>query len=75
MHEPAQVRFTIYMNYSWVTPESRVWNWLNLSTVLNTPEKALSSEYALIYMNVSTCARILNLPESAEIYPNMGKHA
>ena len=33
------------------------------------------SEYVLIYMNISNCARILNMPESAEIYPNVGKYA
>ena len=30
----------------------------------------MSSEYALIYMNMSNCAKILNIPESAKIYPN-----
>ena len=34
----------------------------------------MGSEYALIYMNMSNCARILKMPESAEIYPNMGKY-
>ena len=33
------------------------------------------SEYALIYMNMSNCARTLNMPESAKIYPNVGKYA
>ena len=33
----------------------------------------MGSEYALIYMNMSKCARILNMPESAEIYLNVGK--
>ena len=32
----------------------------------------MGSEYAVIYLNMSNCARILNIPESAEIYPNMG---
>ena len=32
------------------------------------------SEYALIYMNMSNFARILNIPESTKIYPNVGKH-
>ena len=35
----------------------------------------MGSEYPLIYMNMSNCARILNMPESAEIYRNMGKYA
>ena len=35
----------------------------------------MGSEYALIYMNMSNCARILNMPESAKIYPNVGKYA
>ena len=43
--------------------------------VLNMPELAMGSEYALIYMNISNSARILNMLESAEIYPNMGKYA
>ena len=43
--------------------------------VLNIPEKATGSEYALININMSNCARILNMPESAEIYPNVGKYA
>ena len=29
------------------------------------PEYAMDSEYALIYINMSNCARILNMPESA----------
>ena len=28
----------------------------------------MSFEYALIYMNISNCVRILNIPESAKIY-------
>ena len=32
----------------------------------------MGSEYALKYMNMSNYARILNLPESAEIYLNVG---
>ena len=32
----------------------------------------MGSEYALKYMNISNYARILNLPESAEIYLNVG---
>ena len=43
--------------------------------VLNMPEETMGSEYVLIYMNMSNCARILNMPESAEIYPNVGKYA
>ena len=35
----------------------------------------MGSEYNLIYMNMSNCARILNMPESTEIYPNVGKYA
>ena len=35
----------------------------------------MGSEYALIYMNMSNCARILNMPESAKLYPNMDKYA
>ena len=35
----------------------------------------MDSKYALIYMNMSSCARILNMPESAEIYSNMDKYA
>ena len=31
------------------------------------------SEYALIYMNLSECARILILPEFVNMYLNMGK--
>ena len=31
-------------------------------------------EYALTYMNMSTCARVLNMSKSAEIYPNVGKY-
>ena len=48
---------------------------LILSMFLNMPEETMGSEYALIYMNMSNCARILNMPESAEIYPNVGKYA
>ena len=43
--------------------------------VLNMPEETMGSEYVFIYMNMSNCARILNMPESAEIYPNVGKYA
>ena len=32
------------------------------------------SEYALIYMNISNYAKILNIPESVELYSNMGKY-
>ena len=35
----------------------------------------MSSEYSLIYMNMSNCARIINMPESAKIYPTVGKYA
>ena len=34
----------------------------------------MGSEYALIYMKVSKCARNLNISESSEIYPNMVKY-
>ena len=34
----------------------------------------MGSEYALIYMNMSNCAKILNMIESAEIYVNVGKY-
>ena len=44
---------------------SSTWNWINTPT---------GSEYALMYMSMSNCARILNLPESAKIYPNVGKY-
>ena len=33
----------------------------------------MGSEYSLIYMNMSNCAWILDMPESAKIYLNMGK--
>ena len=46
-----------------------------MSTYLNIPEKAVGSEYALIYMNMSNCANILNIAESAEVYPNVDKYA
>ena len=45
---------------------SSTWNWINTPT---------GSEYALMYMSMSNCARILNMPESAKIYPNVGKYA
>ena len=35
----------------------------------------MGSEYALIYMNMSNCAMILNIPQSDEIYLNVGKYA
>ena len=35
----------------------------------------MGSEYSLVYMNMSNCAWILDMPESAEIYLNMGKHS
>ena len=35
------------------------------------PEKVMCSEYALIYVNMSNCVRILNMPESSEILVNM----
>ena len=33
----------------------------------------MGSEYVLLYMNMSNCAKILNMPESAETDPNGGK--
>ena len=45
-----------------------------MSAVLNMAEYAMGSEYALIHINISNCARILNIPESAKIYPNVGKY-
>ena len=62
------------MSCSWV-PDEGAWNWPNMSTYLNIPEKAVGSEYALIYMNMSNCANILNIAESAEVYPNVDKYA
>ena len=38
-----------------------------MSMVLNMLEQAMGSEYALIYMNILNCAKILNMFESAEI--------
>ena len=34
----------------------------------------MGSEYTLTYINTCNCARILNMPESAKIYPNVGKY-
>ena len=34
----------------------------------------MGSEYALIYVNMSHCAGILNMPKYAEIYPNVGNY-
>ena len=34
----------------------------------------MDCEYALICMDMSNCARLLNISESAEIYPNVGKY-
>ena len=34
----------------------------------------MGSEYNLKYMNMSNFARILNMLEFAEIYPNVGKY-
>ena len=33
----------------------------------------MGSGYFLIYMNMSNCARILNMPDSAEIYAKCGQ--
>ena len=33
------------------------------------------SEYAWICVNMSNCDKILNIPESAKIYTNVGKYA
>ena len=48
MSQSAQTRFRIYMN------------WLNMSAVLNIPDSAIGPEYALMYGNMSKCAKILN---------------
>ena len=66
-------RFRICMNCYWVIPELRAWNWANIyeyEYVWITK----GFEYALIYMNMFNRARILNMAESAEIYPNVGKY-
>ena len=34
----------------------------------------MGSEYDLISMNISNCTKILNMPESAKIYPTVGKY-
>ena len=34
----------------------------------------MDSEYALIYMNMSYCGRILSMPGSFKIYSNVGKY-
>ena len=34
----------------------------------------MASKYTLIYINISNCARILNMLESAKIFPNKGKY-
>ena len=39
------------------------------------PECDMGSECALTYMNMSNCARILDMPEPAEIYRNVGEYA
>ena len=51
-----------------------VWNWLNMPTVLNMAKYAMGSEYVFIFMNMSNSARILNIPESVKIYPNVDKY-
>ena len=33
----------------------------------------MGSEYAIIYMNMSNCFSILNIPKSVGIYLNVGK--
>ena len=38
-------------------------------------EYAMGFENALIYMNMSNCARTLNMLELAKTYPNVGKYA
>ena len=45
---------------------SSVWNWLNMSAVLNMAEKAKGSEYTLIYINVSNCPKILNIKDTVK---------
>ena len=34
----------------------------------------MGSKYGLIPLNMSSCAKILNMLKSAEIYPNVGKY-
>ena len=34
----------------------------------------MGSEYASMHINMFNCARILDIPESTEIYPNVGKY-
>ena len=43
-------------------------------TCLKLSKHVYGFEYALIYLNMSNCVRILNLPESAKIYQNVGKY-
>ena len=39
------------------------------------PLPPVQSRIGIIYKNISNCARILNMPESAEIHTNVGKYA
>ena len=43
-------------------------------TCLKLTEYVYGSEYAWIHINRFNCARILNIPKSAEIYLNFAKH-
>ena len=45
------------------------------TTYLQLSKYVYDSEYTLIHMNMSNRARILNMPESAEIYWNMDNYA
>ena len=35
---------------------------------------SMGSEYTLIYISISNCARILHMPKSTKIYPSVGKY-
>ena len=41
---------------------------------MNMAELAMDSEYVLIFMNMSNCARILDVPASTKTYLNVGKY-
>ena len=44
-------------------------------TSLKLTKYVYVSEYATLYMNISHCDRVLNMPESAEIYQNVDKYS
>ena len=50
-------------------------NWLTMSTFLNMAEQAMGSEYALMFINMSNCARILNLPKCTRMWGNIPQYA